>query len=174
MVGDADGALVGAADELSKYVLCIGQRCCWWKNSTPPGEGATVIHLARAEDAPTPLAHVTGVRFRDDGGDRSMPNARPIGSARLSTFATIDVVLSGANGRKPMDRMYADAVMALTARAGHPLVNRTYKQVCGDHHSASAFGFTQAVELVQRGSRGVLLYTLSASGAKAICCIQPS
>ena len=52
--------LVGAADELSKYVLSIGQRWGLWKGATPPGEGATVIRLA--QDAPA-LAQVTAVRL---------------------------------------------------------------------------------------------------------------
>ena len=171
-IGETDGALVGAADELSKYVLCIGQRWGWWKNSTPPGEGATVASLARAEDSTKALAHIECVRL---GRWR-----RPFTAGREADWISaavdltdIDVVLTGANGWKPMDQMYAGVLLALSARAKHRLISRTYKQLCGDHYSASAFGFAQAVELVQQGSRSVLLYTLSISGAKAVCCLRP-
>jgi len=45
--------------------------------------------------------------------------------------------------------------------------------LCGEFHAASAFGFSIALDRVRNGSRGVLLYTLSLRGAKAICCLQP-
>jgi hypothetical protein len=61
----------------------------------------------------------------------------------------------------------------LASRAGHPLEHQTYKQRCGEYHSASAFGFSVAVELARERRQSVLLYTLSQRGGKAICCVQP-
>ena len=170
-ISEADTALVGAADELSKYVLAIGHRWSRWKNATPPGEGATVIRLVRNPDALAPLAHVTAVRL----GRYRLPfdaeqEAEWIGEA--VDIAQVDVVLSGAGGWPPLDRLYADAVAALSARAGRALEHRMYKHLCGDHYSASGFGFSQAVELVRANRGGVLLYTLSPSGAKAVCCVR--
>jgi hypothetical protein len=69
--------------------------------------------------------------------------------------------------------MYSAVIAALSARTGRALEHQTYKQLCGEFHAASAFGFSVAVDLVRRGSRGVLLYTLSLRGAKAVCCVQP-
>jgi hypothetical protein len=88
-------------------------------------------------------------------------------------LAAVDVVLSGAKGWPALDENYTAVVAALSARAGRTLEHQTYKQLCGEFHAASAFGFSVAVDLVRRGGRGVLLYTLSARGAKAICCVQP-
>ena len=68
--------------------------------------------------------------------------------------------------------MYSAVVAALSARAGRKLEHQTYKQLCGEFHAASAFGFSAALDLVRNGRRGVLLYTLSPRGAKAICCLQ--
>jgi hypothetical protein len=64
-------------------------------------------------------------------------------------------------------------VAALSERAGRKLEHQTYKHLCGEFHSASAFGFSIAVELARSRRRGVLLYTLALRGAKAVCCVEP-
>jgi 3-oxoacyl-(acyl-carrier-protein) synthase len=170
--GEADAALVGAVDELNKYPLSIGKRWGLWTERTRPGEGAMVASLVRAETAPTPLAHVTAVRL---GRYRRPFEAEREGDwiAAAIDLAAVDVVLSGAKGWPALDENYTAVVAALSARAGRTLEHQTYKQLCGEFHAASAFGFSVAVDLVRRGKRGVLLYTLSARGAKAICCVQP-
>jgi 3-oxoacyl-(acyl-carrier-protein) synthase len=171
-VGEADCALVGAVDELNKYLLSIGQRWGLWTEQTRPGEGAMMASLMRSETIATPLARVTTVRL---GRYR-----RPFDAEREADWiasavdlATVDVVLSGARGWPVLDPMYEAVATALSVRAGRALEHQTYKQHCGEFHSASAFGFSVAVDLVRRGNRGVLLYTLSPRGGKALCCIQP-
>jgi hypothetical protein len=72
-----------------------------------------------------------------------------------------------------LDENYSAVAAALSARVGRTLEHQTYKQLCGEFHSASAFGFSVAVDLVRRRQCGVLLYTLSQRGGKAICCVQP-
>ena len=93
--------------------------------------------------------------------------------AESADLASVDVVLSGAKGWPSLDANYAALAAALSRRAGRTLEHQTYKQLCGEFHSASAFGFAVAVELACRSRRGVLLYTLSPGGAKAACCVQP-
>ena len=93
--------------------------------------------------------------------------------ADAADLSQVDVVLSGAKGLPGLDPMYAQVVGALSSRTGRPLSHQTYKHLCGEHYSASAFGFSVAVDLVRNGNRGVLLYTLSASGAKAVSLIVP-
>jgi len=96
--------------------------------------------------------------------------------ARLTAavdLAAVNVVLSGARGWPALDANYAAVVAALSARAGRTLEHHTYKQLCGEFHAASAFGFSVAVELARQGRRGVLMYTLSPRGAKAVCFVQP-
>jgi 3-oxoacyl-(acyl-carrier-protein) synthase len=168
----ADIALVGAVDELNKYPLSIGKRWGFWNEHTLPGEGAMVASLARAETAASRLAVVTTVRL---GRYR-----RPFDAEREADWiaesvdlAAVDVVLSGAKGWPALDAPYAAVMSALSRRVGRNLRHDTYKQTCGEFHSASAFGFSVAVRLVQEGSRGVLLYTLSPHGAKAVCCVEP-
>ena len=80
---------------------------------------------------------------------------------------------SGAKGLPALDEMYEAVATELSALAGRAIEHQTYKQFCGEFHSASAFGFSVAVDLVRNRSRGVLMYTLAARGAKALCLIQP-
>jgi 3-oxoacyl-(acyl-carrier-protein) synthase len=170
--GEVDCALAGAVDELNKYPLAIGKRWRLWDDHVRPGEGAVVANLARLADAPAPLARVTSVRL---GRYR-----RPFDAGREADWiasamdlSAIDAVVSGAGGWPALDPLYSAVVSALSDRAGRKLDHQTYKQLCGEYHAASAFGFSVAVDLARRSRRGVLLFTLSPRGAKAICCVQP-
>jgi hypothetical protein len=131
-----------------------------------------VARLERTETAAAPLARVTAVRL---GRYR-----RPFDAEREADWiasavdlAGVDVVLSGAKGWPALDANYEAVAAALSARAGRALEHQTYKQWCGEFHAASAFGFSLAVDLVRQGRHGVLLYTLSPRGAKALCCVRP-
>ena len=170
--GEADCALAGAADELNKYLLGIGQRWGMWNEKTRPGEGAVVASLARTETTSAALARITALRL---GRYR-----RPFDAQRevdwiaaAVDLSAIDVILSGAGGWPALDSMYTAVASALSVRAGRKLEHQTYKQLCGEFHAASAFGFSVALDRVRKSRRGVLLYTLSLRGGKAICCLQP-
>jgi len=170
--GEADCALAGAVDELSKYVLGIGQRWGMWNDQTRPGEGAVVASLERAETAQTPLANLTAVRL---GRYRRPfdPEREADWIAAAVDLEKIEVVVSGAKGWRSLDPLYESVISALSSRAGRKLQHDSYKQLCGEFHAASAFGFSVALDLVRKGSQGVLLYTLSLRGAKALCWLQP-
>jgi acyl transferase domain-containing protein len=169
--GEAAEALVGAADELDKYVLGIGRRWGFWTEKTRPGEGAVMVRLG-PDDGGAGAARVQTVRL---GRFR-----RPFDAGREAAWvasavdlSVVDVVVSGAGGSAALDPLYAAWVEALSVQAGRTLEHQTYKPLCGEFHSASAFGFSQAVELVSQGRRGVLICTLSLRGAKALCLVQP-
>ena len=172
---EADCVLTGAVDELNKYILGIGQRWGNWNEQMRPGEGAMVASLVRAENLPAPsapLARVTAVRL---GRYR-----RPFDAEREASWIAaavdlthVDVLLSGAQGWPELDANYTAVLAALSKRAGRKLEHQTYKERCGEFHSASAFGFSVAVELARQRQRGVLLYTLTPRGGKAVCCLQP-
>ncbi len=169
---EADCALVGAVDELNKYPLAVGRRWGFWTEQTRPGEGAVVARLTRAATATPRLAQVTAVRL---GRYR-----RPFDTQRevdwivaAVDLTTVAVFLSGAQGWPMLENYYNSVAAELSARAGRTIEHQTYKQLCGEFHAASAFGFSVAVGLVQRNRSGVLLYTLSPRGGKALCCVQP-
>ncbi len=169
---NADCVLTGAVDELNKYVLGIGQRWGLWNETIRPGEGAMVASLVRAENPAAQLARVTAVRL----GRWRQPfdaNREADWIAAAVDLKNVDVILSGAGGWPDLEDKYAAVAVAVSAKAGRTLEHQTYKQHCGEFHSASAFGFSVAVELARQRQRGVLLYTLSPRGGKAVCCIEP-
>ncbi len=170
-IDEADCALVGAVDEADKYLLHIGQRWGVWNDTVMPGEGAVVACLAPAKKISAPLARVTAVKL---GRYR-----RPFDAQREAAWIAsavdlknVGVILSGAKGYPRLDPFYESVAAELAKRAGK-MEHQTYKQLCGEFHAASAFGFSQAVKLAQEKNCGVLLYTLSLRGAKAICLVEP-
>jgi hypothetical protein len=171
-IDEADCALVGAADEVDKYLLSIGQRWDVWSDDIKPGEGAVVASLARAEKVSAPLARVTAVKL---GRYRKPFDAEAEADwiAAAVDLSQVAVFLSGAGGFMKLEPMYQAVAAALSKRVGGTLEHQTYKQLCGEYHSASGFGFSLAVNLAREQKRGVLLYTLSQRGAKALCCVQP-
>jgi 3-oxoacyl-(acyl-carrier-protein) synthase len=169
---EADCALVGAVDEADKYLLSIGQRWGAWDEKIMPGEGAVVASVADAEKIASPLARVTTLklgRYRKpfDAGREADWIASGVDLSRIQIF------LSGARGFRQLEPMYEAVALALQQRAEKILEHQTYKQLCGEFHSASAFGFSIAVKLAHEKNCGVLLYTLSQRGAKALCVVQP-
>jgi 3-oxoacyl-(acyl-carrier-protein) synthase len=169
--GEADIALAGAIDELNKYPLAIGRRWGFWNESVCPGEGAVMVRLTPPESEPA-LARVTAVRL---GRYRRPFDAKREAEWIASTIdlAAVQVVLTGAKGWTKLENLYHSTMTELSARAGRALESQTYKQHCGEFHSASAYGFSVAVDLVRQRKCGVLLYTLSPRGGKAICLVQP-
>ena len=205
--GNADCALVGGADELTPYLLSAGARWGWWDEHTPPlrplsanltrrqrampGEGAVVFCLARKGGDLPALAEVSCISFgRYAVDDRAKIDADrealwiegELASQGVS-LSKIDMVLSGANGLPSLDDMYVAVMAALERRAGRRIRHGCYKHLCGEYHSASAFGMAMAVGLVSQSvapeallssggdCRTVLLYTLSGEGAHAMTCI---
>ena len=169
---EADCALAGAVDELNKYLLCMGKRWGAWTDRTRPGEAAVVASLTRAEKSPEPLARVTAVRL---GRYRRPFDAKHEADwiASAIDLSRVKVLLSGAKGLPALDPLYEAVAAELSARTGRKTEHQTYKQLCGEFHSASAFGFSVAVQLAREQKGGVLLYTLSLRGAKAACLIEP-
>ncbi|MEP6663137.1 MAG: beta-ketoacyl-[acyl-carrier-protein] synthase family protein [Verrucomicrobiota bacterium] len=169
---ETDVALVGAVDELNKYPLALGLR---WKLSTEknkPGEGAVMASLAQSEAVSSSLAHVASVHL---GRYRAPfdPQHEAEWIASKVDLSQTDTLITGAGEGSPLDEKYQKVLLALAALCVTPLQHKSYKPFCGEFHSASAFGFSMAVDLVRGGSRGVLLYTLGLRGAKALSSIQP-
>jgi 3-oxoacyl-(acyl-carrier-protein) synthase len=169
---EADIVLAGAVDELNKYPLAIGKRWGVWDERTLPGEGAVVTRLARAEETASPLARITALRL---GRYRRPFNAQHEADwiRGALDLARAEVLMSGAGGWPLLESYYQAVASALAIQAGRKLEHQTYKQRSGEFFSASGLGFAAAVELVRQRGCGVLLYTLSPRGGKALCLLQP-
>jgi len=169
---EADCALVGAADEVDKYLLCIGQRWRVWNDETKPGEGAVVASIGAAEKISQPLARITALKI---GRWRKPFDAKREVDWIASgiDLKNVGVILSGGNGIPKMNGLYDSIAKELSERAGKNLEHQTYKQDCGEFHAASAFGFSVAINLAREKKCGVLLVTLSQRGGKAVCLVEP-
>ncbi|MEI7728233.1 MAG: beta-ketoacyl-[acyl-carrier-protein] synthase family protein [Verrucomicrobiota bacterium] len=196
----ADLMLIGAADELNAYHLATGQR--WGNKSEPavyPGEGCTVFALARNPGNQPPIAWVNGIRLGRVNALAGQPiDACAEADWIIETLAQngetldrVDLLVTGFNGNHQLKPFYYAVAAALARRAGRPIPCGAYQHACGEFPAASAFGFLTAIGLVrgeiapalcladfpatavpQSPCRTVLLYTLSPSGTKAMCCVQ--
>jgi 3-oxoacyl-[acyl-carrier-protein] synthase II len=205
--GRAEFALAGAADELNQYQLAAGIRWGWWHEYPPeiqplagglkkrerplPGEGAAVVMLGRAESSGPPLAFVSAIRIgrleQQNAGAEARWIAQTLERDGISV-AEVDLLLTGANGLAEPDGFYRAVAAELSRLAGRSIGCGAYKHACGEHHSASAFGFVTAVGLVRReietgdctmnkttlpgGCRTVALFAISPTGTKGMCCVR--
>jgi 3-oxoacyl-(acyl-carrier-protein) synthase len=205
--GRAELALAGAADELNQYHLAAGMRWGWWDESSPeirpfagglknrwrprPGEGATVVTLGRAEKSARPLAFVSAIRIGRSEQHNAGAEARWIAQTLERDgipAGGVDLLLTGANGLTEPDNFYRAVAEELSRLAGRGIACGACKHACGEHHSASAFGFLTAVGLVRGeiapehctmnktalpgGCRTVALFTFSPAGTKGMCCVR--
>ena len=154
-----------------------------------PGEGCAMFVLGRADATASPLARVSAIRTGRWGPvlANSMRKPRRAGFRRRSSGMD-----SGARRGYAPDRCKRLAALnrlsqchgSIFAAGGAAAAAGAYKQCCGEHHSASAFGFFTAIGLV-RGEiapelccgtaggpcRTVVLYTFSPTGTKGMCCV---
>jgi 3-oxoacyl-(acyl-carrier-protein) synthase len=205
--GRADFALAGAADELNPHHLAAGMRWGWWRDSSPeirpfagalknrerppPGEGATVVALGRAQTSLSPLAYASAIRIGRSEQQNARAEARWIAQTLERDgipVGSVDLLLTGANGLTESDDFYRSIAGGLSRLAGRTIACGAYKHACGEHHSASAFGFLTAAALV-RGEiapehctmdkttsppacRTVVLFAFSPTGTKGMCCVR--
>jgi 3-oxoacyl-(acyl-carrier-protein) synthase len=166
---EADCALVGAVDELNKYPLGVGKRWGFWTEQTRPGEGAVMAKIVVSEVGHPRVTKLKLGRYR-----RPFDAAREAGwIADAVDLKGVGAFFSGGKGWPSLDEYFNGVAELLSELAGHEIEHRTYKQLCGEYASASAFGFAKAVEWVREQKRGALLYTLSPRGGKALCCVEP-
>jgi len=195
--GRAELALAGAADELQQYPLAAGLRWGWWNELSPairpfanalakparplPGEGCAVFTLGPAETAAQPLGFVSAIRLGRSQTLHAEAEARwIIETLEREHIAAgeVDLLLTGANGLREPDDFDQAVAAACSRQAGRTILCHGYKHGCGEHYSASAFGFLTAIGLVrgdipaERPVRTVVLWTRSPSGTKGMCCIR--
>lgn len=168
--GQADLALVGAADELNAHHLAAGMRWGWWHENAPPihpfasalqpreralpGEGCALFVVASEPAATNPMAWLSALRVARVQGRVVDPVAEAGWIAATLTecgvpLSEVDVVLTSANGETAGDRACQAVGAVFSQLAGRPVPVGAYQHGCGAHMSASAFGFAVAVGLVQ-------------------------
>jgi 3-oxoacyl-(acyl-carrier-protein) synthase len=205
--GRAELALVGTADELNQYQLAAGMRWGWWhevsleirpfagalknRERPLPGEGSAAVTLGNAKNVAPPLAFVSAIRIgRSENKDAEAEARWILQTLERDGIAAgdVDLLLTGANGLAKLDNFYRAIAGELSRLAGRNIACGAYKHACGEHHSASAFGFLTAVGLVcgeiapelctadktalTTACHTVVLFTISQTGTKGMCCIR--
>lgn len=178
--GDTKYAMVVGADELSPYLLSVGDHCNWWQGcddplspmgspdhasaGTLPGEGATAILLGTQPAC----EQGEGIRIRAVGDTvlRKTDIARFDPQIAVdfiqNTLATsggsirdMDCVLLGANGDCRYDELYRSVARALSAIAGKELGFGVYKHLCGEFCTASTTALGLAIEMLKGRETGL-------------------
>ncbi len=169
-------------------------------NWNSPGEGAALLALAR-EDSPAPnLGWISAIRLgrfarTHQGEIDAVTEARWIHQTLEragEALAGIDLLLVNQPLAAPAaTRFPSQLADALSQLANHPILPATYQHGCGRYASASAFGCVVALGLIRgeiqpadclldqsnfavrdQPCGKALLYTWSAAGTKALCCLS--
>jgi 3-oxoacyl-(acyl-carrier-protein) synthase len=205
-------AVVCGADEMNYFHALAGSAAGLWKThetafqpfaeknsrGTFLGEGAAVLVLsASLSKDQASWGSVFGVktgRYKRDA--RSYLNfsyaADFLQELLLSAgvkSGEVDLVLTGANGDGPLDRVYQGVMEELNRRAAQKIPYGAFKQLCGDYRAASGFGLTVAAMMLRSGRvpaallcpgilppkgavKTILLYQLSRSGVHSACLLR--
>jgi 3-oxoacyl-(acyl-carrier-protein) synthase len=206
--GRVESAVVCGADEMNYFHVLAGSVKGLWKTreqpfkplapgnsrGTFPGEGAAVCVLsAGKKPGHESLGRVLGVknaRYKRDAHTYiNLPRAGDFLEELLSCAGVraseVDLMLSGANGDGRVDAVYLSVGAELERRAGKPIPQAAFKQLCGDYRAASGFGFALAASILRSGRvpaglfgkagvpegpvKTLLLYNLSRSGVHSAC-----
>jgi 3-oxoacyl-(acyl-carrier-protein) synthase len=209
--GRVESAVVCGADEMNYFHVLAGSAKGLWKTKeqpfkplapgnsrgTLPGEGSAVCVLSNGKKAGhESLARVLGAKSarykRDARTYINLSHAGDFLEELLSGAGVrareVDLVLSGANGDGRVDAVYLSVGAELERRAGKPIPQAAFKQLCGDYRAASGFGFALAASILRSGRvpaglfgkadvpagplKTLLLYNLSRSGVHSACLLR--
>jgi 3-oxoacyl-[acyl-carrier-protein] synthase II len=162
--GEAETVLAGAVDEITDTSHSILQRFGLYRH-VPAGEGAAFFLLA-AQPSPTDQARLEGmITFYKPEDTKTVEKV-------LSSFleqhgAEPDLVIVGANGDTAHDdptfssaagdEHYRQLAAPGSVFAGKKLLS--YKQLCGEYPTSTAFAFWMAARLLKQGEhRQILVY----------------
>ncbi|MGA2139403.1 MAG: beta-ketoacyl-[acyl-carrier-protein] synthase family protein [Verrucomicrobiia bacterium] len=155
--GTATLALAGAADELNRYAVAAHER---WQLPGRTGEGAVVVALAATPTMEKPLGYLKSVWLGRYTGNIE---AEAQWMAEALAGAELDVLVTDERGA-----VVAETLGRLTGRT---IPVELYKQSCGEHYAASAFGFAAALRLLGKNERAAV-YTVGVNGVKGLCVVE--
>jgi hypothetical protein len=167
--GEAATVLAGAVDEITDTSHAILQRFGLYRH-VPAGEGAAFFLLA-AQPSPTDQARLDGITTFYKPEDTKTVE-KGLRSFLEQHAAKPDLVILGANGdlgngdpgngdpansSAANDEGYRQLVAPGSVFAGKKLLS--YKQLCGEYPTSTAFAFWLATRLLKQGGhRQILVY----------------
>jgi 3-oxoacyl-[acyl-carrier-protein] synthase II len=152
--GEAETVLAGAVDEITDTSHAILQRFGLYRH-VPAGEGAAFFLLA-GQPSPSDQARLDGITtFYKPEDTKTIEKA--LRSFLEQHAAEPDLVIVGANGDEANDRRYRQLTTNASVFAGKKLLS--YKQLCGEYPTSTAFAFWMAARLLKQGvHRQILVY----------------
>ncbi len=160
--GEANQVLLGGVDEMTADTFTILQRLGHWKRKpisnlhllddhskgTIAGEGASFFLLTNQEHGngnPYAKIHAVSTIYKPSGyGEIEANINRFLSNAGLG-LQDLDVVLFGLNGDSRLDGIYHH----LQQNYFHQGAFAYFKHLCGEYHTASAFGLWLAAKIIR-------------------------
>ncbi len=133
--------LVGAIDEITPVAYTIQKRLGLLKE-TQAGEGAQFFLLSSEKNGKT-LGEVKGLEtfVRPDSIEEIKDKILAFLERNNLTNHDIDWFISGKNGNRQQDAIYAYLENSLFSEAEHI----TFKNQCGEYHTASSYGLWKVI-----------------------------
>jgi hypothetical protein len=156
-INEGDGnVLVGAMDEITETSYLIMKRMGLLKG-VKAGEGAHFFVLGKEPNENT-FAQLKGVdTFMTQDSEEAL-------GKRIDKFLTsngldrmdVDCLMTGKNGRQRLDTIYEKMESRLFPNACHS----TFKDICGEYQTASAFAFWKAANILKEDAmiKNILIY----------------
>jgi 3-oxoacyl-[acyl-carrier-protein] synthase II len=167
--GEAETVLAGAIDEITDASHAILQRFGLYRH-VPAGEGAAFFLLA-GQPSSTDLARLEGITTLYKPEDAKTVE-KALRSFQEQHAAKPDLVIIGATGdvandaaanddavnnASANDRLYHQLAAPGSVFAGKELLS--YKRLCGEYPTSTAFAFWMAARLLKQGGyRQILVY----------------
>lgn len=153
--GSADNILVGGIDELTDRSFKLLQQLGIYSNQenvgTPGGEGSAFFLLS-GKKSERSLAKISLLKTFSSTNDPTLISEK---IKALMPASNVDLVLTGETGHAKTDDIFQK--VKKIAFLNHSF--DTFKQYCGEYHTASAFALWLAVQKLSKGNlNSVLVY----------------
>jgi 3-oxoacyl-[acyl-carrier-protein] synthase II len=159
--GEADSALVGGIDEFTENHFQVTSLLGDWRQQTEnnlgliktsakgsiPGEGSVFITVTK-EKRPSSYALLQGLKtiYKPKSDQIIFDAIAQLLEENHLNASDISLVLAGINGNIETDVYYHDVINTMFDKT--PVAG--FKNLCGEYHTASAFGLWMASNIIKR------------------------
>ncbi|HVD97136.1 MAG TPA: beta-ketoacyl synthase N-terminal-like domain-containing protein [Cytophagaceae bacterium] len=168
----ADDILVGGIDELTDNSYTLLQQLGIYSrkkslssdlsDGTPAGEGAAFFLVSgkKTEQTQAKISVIKTFAGKHSSGSLG-EKIKEVLSEKGKRLKDISLVLTGNSGNAKTDLVYQDLKRTIFKETD----TTSFKQYCGEYHTASAFGCWWAVKKIQRGEASSVLLCNQFGGA---------
>ncbi len=154
----ADNVLVGGIDELTENSFKLLRQLGFYNNHTQGGEGAAFFIISGTKTEKS-SAKLTSLKTYIGKSDKNIITEKIEQCLQESgkTITDIGLVLLGNSGTKKTDRIYSKLQTGIFSNS----TIQTFKEYCGEYHTASSFALWMATKMLNDPSnelRSILIY----------------